>query len=108
MPPRTPRLRSRTLTTVVATIHAASRRPKLTIGVHLPAANGSSSAVTRLTASAHLSRCQRSGSVACFHRASGPTPIRNTSGVISGTNTVSKYGGPTEILPRLSASRNSG
>ena len=35
-------------------------------------------------------------------------PIRNTSGAISGTNTVSKYGGPTEILPRLSASRISG
>ena len=47
---------------------------------------------TRLTASAHLSRCHRSGSSARFHRASGPTPIRNTSGVISGTNTVSKYG----------------
>ena len=50
----------------------------------------------------------RSGSSACFQRASGPTPIRNTSGAISGTNTVSKYGGPTEILPMPSASSNSG
>jgi hypothetical protein len=31
-----------------------------------------------------------------------------TSGVISGTNTLLKYGGPTEILPSFSASRNSG
>ena len=35
-------------------------------------------------------------------------PIRKTSGVITGTNTASKYGGPTEILPSDSASRNSG
>ena len=32
----------------------------------------------------------RSGSSASFQRASGPMPIRNTSGAISGTNTVSK------------------
>ena len=43
-----------------------------------------------------------------FQRRKGPNIISTTTGVISGTNTASKYGGPTEILPRLSASRNSG
>jgi len=31
-----------------------------------------------------------------------------TSGAMMGTNTVSKYGGPTEILPMPSASSSSG
>ena len=30
--------------------------------------------------------------------------MRNSAGAISGTNTISKYGGPTEYLPRFSAS----
>src|SRR5207237_189271 len=49
-----------------------------------------------------------SAAFACFQRAIGPTPIRNIAGAISGTNTVLKYGGPTESLPRFSASTNSG
>src|SRR5262249_40375357 len=49
-----------------------------------------------------------SGRLARFQRASGPTPMRNSAGVISGTNTASKYGGPTEILPAPSASSASG
>ena len=43
-----------------------------------------------------------------FQRTKGPIIIRITTGVISGTKVASKYGGPTEILPMLSASRNSG
>ena len=35
-------------------------------------------------------------------------PIRNTSGAMIGTNTALKYGGPTDSLPRPSASMNSG
>ena len=34
--------------------------------------------------------------------------MRNSAGAISGANTVSKYGGPTEILPPLRASSASG
>jgi hypothetical protein len=49
-----------------------------------------------------------SGKDEFFQRAIGPIPIRNNAGVINGTKTVSKYGGPTEILPRPSASKNSG
>src|SRR2546427_7817765 len=49
-----------------------------------------------------------SGRLVRFQRASGPTPIRNSAGAISGTNTASKYGGPTEILPAPSASSTSG
>ncbi len=55
-----------------------------------PPMSGTTSAVTTLTASAQRSRRQRSGSAASFQRASGPMPIMNTSGVISGTNTESK------------------
>ena len=61
-------------------------------------------AATRHQAS---SRASAFGS-ASFQRASGPTPIRNTHGSMSGPKTASKYGGPTEILPALSASRKSG
>ena len=43
-----------------------------------------------------------------FQRAIGPIPMRKTSGASSGTKTVSKYGGPTEILPRFIASSASG
>ena len=49
-----------------------------------------------------------SGRLACFHRASGPIPIRNSAGVISGTNTALKYGGPTDCLASPSASTNNG
>ncbi len=35
-------------------------------------------------------------------------PIKNNAGAINGAKTVSKYGGPTEILPRPSASKNNG
>ena len=75
-----------------------------------PGAEGQRAArpTTSATPSAQRSRVHRSGSRVDFQRASGPMPIRNTSGAISGTNTASKYGGPTEILPRPSASRNSG
>ena len=45
---------------------------------------------------------------ASFQRASGPTPMRKTSGSIRGPKTASKYGGPTEILPAFKASRKSG
>ena len=90
------------------TIQNASSRPKLFIGVQRPVTNGTRSALTTLTARAQRRRCQRSGSFASFQRASGPTPIRKTSGAITGTNTASKYGGPTDILPSDSASRKSG
>ena len=49
-----------------------------------------------------------SGRLACFQRATGPKPISITSGTISGTNTVLKYGGPTDSLPKPSESMNSG
>ncbi len=102
------RTRSLTLTAADATTQNARKRPKAIIGVQRPAMNGTMSAEARLTPSAHLSRDARSGSSAFFQRAMGPMPIRKTSGAMIGTNTASKYGGPTEILPRLSASRNSG
>src|SRR6056297_2348026 len=37
-----------------------------------------------------------------------PMPINSTSGNVGMMKTVLKYGGPTEILPRPSPSRNSG
>ena len=90
MPPCRLRTRSRTLTSVAATTQKASSRPKLAWSFHAPVASGTSSAITTLIANAQRNRRPRSGSEACFQRASGPMPIRNTSGVIKGTNTVSK------------------
>ena len=57
---------------------------------------------------AQRKRRARSGTSVCRQRASGPTPIKNTTGTMIGKNTLSKYGGPTEILPMPSASSTSG
>jgi hypothetical protein len=48
------------------------------------------------------------GKLACFHLAIGPNPIRKIAGAINGTNTASKYGGPTDIFPRPKASTSKG
>src|SRR5205823_12516378 len=81
----------------------ASARPKPTSALQRPKANGSSRPSARLTPSAQRSSTASSGRLARFQRASGPTPIRNSAGAISGTNTASKYGGPGEVLPTPSA-----
>src|SRR5471030_3273807 len=71
-------------------------------------ASGTIIAAAKLTARAQRNRTASSGRLACFQRASGAIPIRNNAGAISGTNTASKYGGPTEILPKPNASSTSG
>src|SRR5690606_1095770 len=43
-----------------------------------------------------------------FHATKGPTDSSTSTGTIKGTKTASKYGGPTEILPRPKASSASG
>src|SRR5215471_2028747 len=92
----------------VATIQTANNSPRLARHFQPPMTNGKTTAIIKLIANAHFKRTASSGSLARFQRAIGPTPIRNIAGAISGTNTVLKYGGPTESLPRLSASINSG
>ena len=73
---------------------AASHRPRITSGEPSRAgpgmASGSSTAVATLTPNAMRSRRPSSGTLACFQRATGPTPIRKMAGVISGTKTASK------------------
>ena len=49
-----------------------------------------------------------SSSFAFFQAECMPIASRNTSGSVGIRNTTLKYGGPTEILPMLRASRNSG
>src|SRR5439155_25164442 len=92
----------------VATIQQPSKSPRLARHFHPPITKGKSAAVTRLSTKASRKRTASSGIFACFQRAIGPTPIRNAAGAISGTNTLLKYGGPTESFRRLSASTNSG
>ncbi len=70
--------------------------------------NGAINALTKLTPAAQRIRIARDGKLICFHREIGPSPIRKIAGVIIGTKTASKYGGPTEILPKSSASITSG
>src|SRR4026207_1864445 len=70
--------------------------------------HGTTTAVTRLTPKAQRGRMAKAGRLACFHCASGPIPIQKMAGVSRGRKTVSKYGGPTEILPRSNASKNKG
>ena len=55
-----------------------------------PEVRATSTVVTMDTPSAQRSRRSRPGTGALRQRATGPTPIRNTAGAISGTNTASK------------------
>src|SRR6266705_7177892 len=82
--------------------------PKATGELQRHIANGIASPANRLAAKAQRRRAAISGRSAFFQRASGPIPMRKSAGAISGTNTVAKYGGPTEILPRPDASSASG
>jgi hypothetical protein len=43
-----------------------------------------------------------------FHLKNGPNTIITTAGIIIGTNTASKYGAPTDILPNPNESNNNG
>src|SRR5262245_36815007 len=79
-----------------------------TSALQLPNRNGDRRQSARLTPSAQRSSTASSGRLQRFQRASGPTPIRKSAGAISGANTASKYGGPTEILPAPIASMASG
>ena len=81
---------SSTATTTQAAIHSAKNRPMLVIGRKPSTVSGSSSEATTAIASAQRRRANRSGSCACFQRAIGPMPIRNSAGAIIGTNTDSK------------------
>src|SRR5271169_2191343 len=101
-------MRRRRSTSTEPISQKASSRPREIKGVHLPNTKGRNNAITTLAANAQRTRCHMSGTLACFQRAIGPMPISSTMGTISGTNTVLKYGGPTESLPMPSASMNSG
>ena len=59
-------------------------------------------------AAAMRSLGQRRSKLSRFQRASAPMPTSTASGAVSGMKTLLKYGGPTEILPRLRASTASG
>ena len=96
------------LSSAVITIQIARARPKPTSALQSPNSSGDRKPSTRLTASAQRSSTASSGTLERFQRASGPTPIRNRAGAMSGANTASKYGGPTEILPAPKASIASG
>src|SRR5215831_14428150 len=87
----------------VATIQTERVNPRLTRAFHSTAKGMVIPAIT-LTAAAQRSLTKRSGSSAFLHFAIGPMPSRNIAGVMRATNTVLKYGGPTESLPRFSAS----
>src|SRR5262245_23888374 len=96
------------LSAVVITIQRASSNPRLTRGFHPPTTRGMTSDAIVLPTNAHLSRTARSGKLAFFHRAIGPTPTRNISGVMIATKTVLKYGGPTDSFPLPRTSMNRG
>src|SRR5450830_1212515 len=49
-----------------------------------------------------------SATLSFFQRAYEPSTIKNNTGSMMGANTELKYGGPTDNLPRLSASTISG
>ena len=85
-------------------IQKANNKPKLTSGFHSPIKYGAIKAEITLTAKAQRKRIAKVGKLICFQREIGPTPIRKIAGVITGTNTASKNGGPTDSFPSPSAS----
>ena len=74
-------------------------------GVQLRKTNGAMMAVIALTTAAHFSFSAISSGADWRQRVIGPMPMRKRAGVIKGKKTASKYGTPTEIFPKLSASR---
>src|ERR1043165_4782048 len=106
--PEVTRTRSQRFTTIVATIQIASNNPRLTRHFHCPKTNGKVAALTRLTTNAQRSRVTKSGRLAFFQRATGPTPIKNIAGAINGINTRLKYGGPPDSFAPPSASTING
>ena len=107
-----PRSRSQACAAALATAHAASSSAKVDSAdqPRCPAGSvkGNRSAAAPLAARAQRRRRASSGSGACFQRATGPTPMRKIAGTMIGTNTASKYGGPTEIFWPASTSSASG
>ena len=83
-------MRSHRSVAIDATIQKLIRKPSVAPSVMRPASQPVSSAATIATTAAQRKRFASSGTSACFQRASGPMPTRNTTGTISGRNTVSK------------------
>ena len=71
-------------------IHAASSRLKATSGFQAPNRNGTATPTTAAATKAQRSVRASSRALACFQRAKGATPIRNSAGIINGANTESK------------------
>src|SRR3569833_2234328 len=82
----------------VTTIHTTMATPSITSNDIWPVTKGTATAVITATAPAHLRRRATSGTLAFFHFATGPTPIRNTTKAMMGMKMELKYGAPTEIL----------
>src|SRR6185503_9427804 len=89
-------------------IQNASSKPKLVSKAQRPKSSGTNNAAISTMIAVQRSRRSRSAASPLRQATSGPMPASSTAGAISGANTDSKYGGPTEILPRPSASRKSG
>ena len=68
----------------------------------------SNAATTSDSSSGRRKRRVMSVSRARFQLTAAASPTSSASGAINGRNTALKYGGPTEILPRPTASANSG
>src|ERR1700749_4877474 len=100
--------RSMASVTIEAVIQYAISSPRIAVSDSLPDTDAVASAPSTEASAAQRRRWNNDGSDASFQRASGPSAISSTTGTISGRKTVSKYGGPTEILPMPSASSSSG
>ena len=91
-----------------AIIQKASKNPSAVKMVNSPMMRGIKIAAMNATSAATHKRFNKTVMLVLFQFAQGPTANKNRAGIIIGTNTALKYGGPTEILPRFNASMSKG
>ncbi len=101
------RRRRKILNPVLAATHSAKATPAASVTPR-PPRNIQASQARRAMISAGSMRRAIDLNPSPFQRMMGPMPMIRAMGIIKGTKTLLKYGGPTEILPTCSASIRSG
>src|SRR3546814_8416610 len=103
-PVRVARIRSTIPLTTAVAIQVANARLSATNTDQRPNMKGATIPTTTATAAGTYRCFTKALILADFQLATGPTAISSSAGTIRGTQTVLKYGGPTESLPNPSAS----
>ena len=91
-----------------STTPAAKKKPNAAPMDHSPANAGAAKPTPRAASATQRKRSSNSLHCDSRQRTTVPGTMMTNKGTIKGTNTALKYCGPTDSLPRLSASITSG